>query len=100
VRDNLADCLSTLPVLADRGERGPVHLYVAMFEGLRRELFPRLVSTHRAGIDAAALRAAADAGVEHWTRVGRRVLETFRTAAGGEAALDRLLTDERSALTL
>ncbi|HSD40307.1 MAG TPA: hypothetical protein VLD36_00430 [Burkholderiales bacterium] len=99
VRDNLADCLSTLPVLADRASPGPIDLYAAMFEGLRRELFPRLVAAHAAA-DLGALRAASEAGAGHWTRAGRLVLDAFGSAAGGESALERLLGGERTALKL
>jgi hypothetical protein len=97
VRDNLADCLSTLPALAERGAPGPLHLFLALFEGLRRELFPRLAAT---ACIADAVRAAAHEGVGHWTRAGRRLLEVFRAAPGGEGALARLLANERPALTL
>lgn len=99
VRDNLADCLSTLPALVDRAAAGPIDLYAAMFEGLRRELFPRLVAAHAAA-DLGSLRAAAEAGAGHWVRVGRLVLDTFRGAADGEAALERLLGGPRTALSL
>jgi hypothetical protein len=100
VRDNLADCLSTMPVLADRRDTGPLQLYFALFEGLRRELFPRLVAVQRAAEGPAALRTAAEAGARHWTRIGRLVLDTFGSAADGEAALERLLAAERPSLAL
>jgi hypothetical protein len=99
VRDNLADCLSTLPALVDRAASGPIDLYAAMFDGLRRELFPRLVAAHAAA-DLAALRATAEAGAGHWVRVGRLVLDTFGGAADGEAALERLLGGPRTAFSL
>jgi hypothetical protein len=97
VRDNLADCLSTLPALADRGASGPLHLYFALFEGMRRELFPRLAGTACA---PDAVRATAHAGAEHWTRAGCRLLELIRAAPEGGAAQWALLTAERPALTL
>jgi hypothetical protein len=97
VRDNLADCLSTLPALAGRADPGPLHLYLALFEGMRRELFPRLAG---AACTAEAVGAAAEAGAEHWTRVGRRLVEVSGEAPDGEAALGRLLASERTALML
>lgn len=97
VRDNLADCLSTLRVLADRGEPGPLHLYLALFEGMRRELFPRLAG---AACTAEAVGAAAEAGVEHWTRVGRLILDSSGGDDDGAARLERLLGDQRAALKL
>jgi hypothetical protein len=97
VRDNLADCLSTLPTLAGRADPGPLHLYLALFEGMRRELFPRLAG---AACTAEAVGATARAGAEHWTRVGRRLVEASGEAPDGEAALGQLLASERTALTL
>jgi hypothetical protein len=44
--------------------------------------------------------AAAEAGAEHWTRVGRRLVEVSGEAPDGEAALGRLLASERTALML
>lgn len=97
VRDNLADCLSTLPVLADRADPGPLHLYLALFEGLRRELFPRLAGS---ACTADAVRATAHAGVEHWIGVGRRLVGVSGRAPDGDAALGRLLASEREELAL
>ncbi|MCK7491236.1 MAG: hypothetical protein MZW92_05605 [Comamonadaceae bacterium] len=45
VRDNLADCLSTLPGLIERDAQCSLHFYFANFEGMRRTLFPRLVES-------------------------------------------------------
>ncbi len=47
VRDNLADCLSTLPGLIERDAQCSLHFYFANFEGMRRTLFPRLVESYR-----------------------------------------------------
>lgn len=72
VRDNLADCLSTLPALLERDASASVHFYFSQFDGLRRELFPGLASAYRQWHDAghpAALRDAIDRGAAHWTRI-------------------------------
>lgn len=104
VRDNLADCLSTLPVLLERNARPSLHFYFALREGLRRELFPSLTAAYRSWCDcgeAAALAAAADAGREHWLQSARRLLGMTRHGPGaGEQAVEALLAVEPSPLAL
>ncbi len=89
VRDNLADCLSTLPALLERGASPSLHFYFANFEGLRRGLFPRLWSAYsawrRTGDDA-DLRLACRDGAAHWREAAQRLLATWQddpAAAGG-----------------
>jgi hypothetical protein len=41
VKDNLADCLVTLPALLRARRRDSLHFWFATFDGLRREMFPR-----------------------------------------------------------
>jgi hypothetical protein len=81
VRDNLADCLSTLPELIKRGEASSIHFYFANFDGMRRKLFPRLAEGYecwRANGDAAVLAEAADAGRTHWRDEARRMLDAWK----------------------
>lgn len=94
-RDNLADCLSTVPSLIERGEASAIHLWFASFEGLRREIFPRLVAGYEAWRregEHAALRDAAAAGVAHWESVARRLL----TLGSNERAIEALYRDRRA----
>ncbi|HEX9178921.1 MAG TPA: hypothetical protein VF859_00885 [Burkholderiales bacterium] len=104
VRDNLADCLSTLPVLLERDARASLHFYFAHREGLRRELFPSLTAAYRVWCESDAtseLRAVADAGREHWTWVARRLLEmTPGDPAAAEAEVEGLLSGEPLTLAL
>jgi hypothetical protein len=75
-RDHLADCLVTLPALLDDdGASASLHLWFANLDGMRRELFPRLLEAYAARPAAAdALRAGVRAGAAHWERVCRRLL--------------------------
>jgi hypothetical protein len=104
VRDNLADCLSTLPMLLERGARPSLHFYFAHREGLRRELFPSLTAAYRSWRDtgaASALAATTDAGREHWLKSARRLLELTRgDPAAAEAEVEALLVAEPSPLAL
>ncbi len=77
VRDNLADCLSTLPRLIERGAAGSIHFYFANFEGVRSKLFPLLAQAYRVWRDSenpAPLRDAAQAGGTHWHEAALRLL--------------------------
>jgi hypothetical protein len=94
VRDNLADCLVTLPGLLQRGATDSLHYWFSTFDGLRRELFPRLVEAYSIvgagslcvpgiplrGQATALLAAAAEAGRIHFTELGRRLLELDEAA--------------------
>ena len=88
VRDNLADCLSTLPGLLEREAGASIHFYFSQFDGLRRELFPALTAAYREWREsgaAGALRPAIERGSEHWASVARRLLARPVPAGGGEA---------------
>ncbi|MBI5901484.1 MAG: hypothetical protein HZB40_19970 [Rhodocyclales bacterium] len=103
VKDNLADCLVTLPGLLRRESTDSLHFWFATFEGLRREMFPRLQSAYAArvmrsgiplrdGADAlcapgtplrgqvTAMLLAASAGQEHFAALGKRLLEMDESA--------------------
>jgi len=101
VRDNLADCLSTLPALIERGASGSIHFYFANFEGMRRHLFPRLVSAYRLwreDANAAPLLDAVSGGSDHWHRVAGRLMSLHQEPDGGERAIEALATQEPSPL--
>jgi hypothetical protein len=93
VRDNLADCLSTLPRLLERGTACSIHFYFANFEGMRSKLFPLLAQAYRSWRDAgnpAPLRDAAQAGSVHWREAAQRLL---RVHQGDPAAAERIIAD-------
>lgn len=81
VRDNLADCLSTLPALLAQGAECSLHFYFANLDGMRRALFPSLTLAYRHWReqgDLTRLRAAVAGGREHWTVVGVKLVNDFR----------------------
>jgi len=83
VRDNLADCLSTLPRLIEREAASSVHFYFANHEGMRREIFPALGRAYRQASergDLAPLSQAAADGAEHWQAVAERLIALHRAA--------------------
>ena len=105
VRDNLADCASTLPALIAAGAEASIHFYFANFEGMRRALFPRLDQGYqrwREDGDIADLAEAVRSGRAHWEAAGRRLLEIYRESAAGcgDGMLDARIASEEPALTL
>ena len=118
VRDNLADCLVTLPALLARDADGAgwasLHFWMANFEGMRRELFPALAAayteitggtiTARASAsswsygagtsgDTALLASVVETGQAHWLKVARHLLTL------NEAAMEQL-SHESAAIVL
>ncbi|HEX8988828.1 MAG TPA: hypothetical protein VF816_12790 [Rhodocyclaceae bacterium] len=94
VRDNLADCASTLPALLDARMRGSLHFWFANFKGMRLALFPTLHAAYvrwREHGDDERLRRLVDAGRDHWLQVAKRLLDDFaRRGPEFEAELERL----------
>lgn len=81
VRDNLADCLSTLPALLGEGAECSLHFYFANFDGMRRSLFPRLTAAYRRWNeegDLSPLRLAVAGGRDHWAAVGVKLVDGYR----------------------
>jgi hypothetical protein len=73
VRDLLADCLSTLPALVERGEAS-LHFYFATFDAPRRQLFPEALQAYdrfaREG-DRGELRRVVAEGRRRWLETAR-----------------------------
>ena len=84
VRDNLADCLVTLPTLMAEASHPSLHFYFANFEGMRKKLFPLLVSAYHSWVkqgDLQALQEAIDVGQHHWLKTGQQMIEARHTDA-------------------
>jgi hypothetical protein len=103
VRDNLADCLSTLPALLERDAVPSLHFYFANFEGLRRSLFPRLWSAYAAWRktgEEADLRLACRDGQAHWRESAQRLLTAWQDDPAGAGSLFSEWVDEPGPLSL
>ncbi len=94
VRDNLADCLSTLPALLERDAQASLHFWFANFDGLRQTLFPRLTAAYAVWSDSgdsALLQAALAAGRTHWQALAARLLDVYRQrGATAESQIEAL----------
>jgi hypothetical protein len=103
VRDNLADCLSTLPCLIERNAACSIHFYFANFEGVRASLFPLLDRAYRGWRETGkpdALRAAAEAGGTHWHDAALRLLRVHRADAAAAEGIVAAWTEDPVALVL
>jgi hypothetical protein len=81
VRDNLADCLSTLPRLIERDAACSIHFYFANFEGVRSKLFPLSEMAYRRWRETGnlePLREAAQAGSAHWHEAALSLLRAHQ----------------------
>ncbi len=90
VRDNLADCLVTLPTLIERQAWPQLWFWFSNLDGMRRELFPLLAGYDFANVGAggtAALEEIVRRGAAHWERIARQLL------ASDEAAIEALSHD-------
>lgn len=87
VRDNLADCLVTLPALIERAAWPQLYFWFANFDGMRRALFPALANFDHEKVGAgetAKLLEIVQQGAAHWQQVARQLL------ALDEAAIEAL----------
>jgi hypothetical protein len=81
VRDNLADCVSTLPRLIEREAACSIHFHFANFEGARSKLFPLLELAYRHWRETGnleTLREAARAGSVHWHEAALSLLRAHQ----------------------
>lgn len=93
VRDHLADCLTTLPTLLERGMDSGIHFYFGNFSGMRAKLFPLAYQAYREGVESGDWRRLGDAvhrGREHWERVARRIVQVDRADPNADALLARI----------
>jgi hypothetical protein len=97
VRDNLADCLSTLPRLVERNAACSIHFYFANFDGLRANLFPLLDQAYRRWRESGnpePLREAAQAGSAHWHEAALSLLRAHQAdPASAEEAIAAWMED-------
>lgn len=103
LRDNLADCLSTLPRLIEREAACSIHFYFANFEGMRASLFPLLDDAYRRWRESGspdALARVAEAGRAHWHEAALRLLRLHRADPVAAEGVFAAWTEDPGALAL
>lgn len=91
VRDLLADCMVTLPVLLERRAEASLHFWFSNFDGMRRVLAPQFLGarTNRDhAIDVDVLQDVVTQGREQWNRIALELLSRWR-AGGRQAVAER-----------
>lgn len=86
VRDHLADCLVTLPTLANMEEPASLHFYVGNLTAMRKDVFPALLNAYQSwweqassGVrDARVFAGLAARGRDHWQQVAQDMLALYR----------------------
>jgi len=95
VRDHLADCLATLPALAEEGDAASLHFYLGNLTNMRKEIFPGLGRAYDEWLfsgDTEPLAVIANLGVEHWERLAREMMDLHRIHGSESAkAVERLI---------
>jgi hypothetical protein len=91
VRDHLADCSHTLPVLIEPGREASLHLFMANLGAMRRQLFPTLQAAYRDWLatgDTAGFAELIGRGTAHWRDVAGQMLVLHgRHGAGAAPAI-------------
>lgn len=94
-RDILADCLSTLPRLAERDNGAALHFYFANFSGMRRYLFPEAMSAYQRwseNHDRQALHELVRTGATRWLDITSQMLALHKQhGAQAGTAIEKLL---------
>lgn len=80
VRDNLADCVSTLPGLLAEENIPAIHFYFASLTPTRKSMFPSLAKAYRVWRNngsAQGLKKAIKRGQDHWLDIANRLTDEF-----------------------
>lgn len=88
IRDNLADCLTTLPTLIETENTASLHYYFANFNGMRKELFPEALEAYQSWIDSGSLSAldkACKHGQQRWENIAEKILSLYQNHANNLA---------------
>ncbi len=99
VRDHIADCTRTLPLLLEQQHTASIHFFAGNLSAMRREIFPGLHQAYeewRHDEDFEALSSIAELGRRHWSGVAREMLELHATyGAAASAPVEQLVAANR-----
>ncbi len=91
VRDHLADCSHTLPMLIAQRRDASLHFFMANLGAMRKQLFPALQTVYQHWLDSgdgSGFVALAERGVAHWLALAREMIGLHR--AEPRAAADAI----------
>jgi len=90
VRDHLADCTHTLPMLVEDGREPSLHLFMGNLGAMRKQLFPSLLRAYDDWLnsgDISVFNGPVREGAEYWLGLARRMLVLHEQHRGYAAKL-------------
>ena len=81
IRDHLADCTSTLPMLLREQRHASLHFYFGNFNAMRKEIFPSLYAAYQhwqQHDDLEPLHEQVQRGQQHWRELSVGILDLHR----------------------
>ena len=88
VRDHLADCSHTLPMLMDEDREPSLHLFMGNLGAMRKQLFPSLQAAYADWLlngDRSVFAGPISDGARHWQEIAERLLTLHRRHGAGSA---------------
>lgn len=88
-RDNLADCLNTLPGLLEQQDEKKIHFFFANLTHLRRQLLPMLANAYQQWADGSSIKQlemAINANMSHWQQLVDEILAIYRQSEQNPAS--------------
>ena len=77
VRDNLADSLSTLPMLLKHAESASIHFYFANLDSMRKLIFPSIMNSYQEWIksgDKSPIKKLINKSESHWLTIAKSLI--------------------------
>jgi len=77
VRDHIADCCSTLPMLINQKRIASIHFYFGNFNAIRKKIFPALMQAYESwqlSGDFNDLSITVEEGLQHWLSISKQIL--------------------------
>jgi len=81
VRDNLADALSTLPMLMKDAEAASIHFYFANMSSMRKLIFPGIMNSYQQWIksgDKSSIKKLITKSEKHWLNIARSLISIHK----------------------
>ena len=78
IRDNIADCMVTIPTLAAGGETASFHFFIGNLSAMRNKIFPELKKAYEHWLQTGEISLIEDVayqGMQKWKSVARSMLD-------------------------
>jgi len=81
VRDNLADALSTLPMLIKDAEPASIHFYFANLSSMRKLIFPSIMASYTEWLktgDKSPIKKLINKSEKHWLNISKSLMKIHK----------------------